>query len=260
MPSQLTPEIAAAQEDMFLTRVREAMASGPEIRDPVTGKKLALGRGDPKEYDDSVEIRRKMATLGAHDPGLLERLPRNRCLVWRVRKGLLRRRVPFEIVAAVVNPIRELIKGETAFPRATFASVTRLIQERLSGDGPTRLAGIYSPTDWDAGFRFDAIRRPGLGLWLFRPGLKGGFATVRTRSEKPPPPFDIESRQERIELVVKYVSDHRFDLLMKGLAAADAGRDLEMTPADVRAGFEAAAERDEFLRLDEGDDLYLRRT
>ncbi len=259
MAEPLTPEIAAAQEVSFLRRVREAVAAGPEVLDPVTGTTVSLGRSSPTEYDDGEEIRRKMASLGVHDPGLFARLPRNRCLVWRVRPGWLRRRVTLEIIAAVVNPIRELVKGETTFSRATFGSVTRLVQERLSGDGPTRIAGVYSPTDWDAGSRFDAIRRPGLGLWLFRPGLEGGFATVRNRTEKPPPPFDIESRQERIEIVVKYVADHRLDLLMKGLAAGEAERELAMTPVDIRAGFEEATRRDEFLRLDDGDELYLRR-
>ncbi len=78
MSSPLSPELAASQEDLFLSRVREAMAAGPEIRDPVSGETVAFGRRPPVECDDAVEIRRKMATLGAHDPALLERLPRNR--------------------------------------------------------------------------------------------------------------------------------------------------------------------------------------
>jgi hypothetical protein len=255
----LDAEIAAAQEEAFLARVTEAMDRDPDVVDPATGRSISLGGATPRAYDDAEEIRRKMASLGVHDAALFERLPRNRCLVWRVRRGLVRRRTVVEVVAAVVNPVRELILGQTILPPATFGSLTGLMQERLSGDGPLRLAGVFSPTGWEGVSRFDAIRRPGLGLWLFRPGLRGGFATMRSRSDKPPPPFDIESRQERIELVVKYVADHRLDLVMKGLAATEAARTLSMTPDDIRAGFAEAAKRDEFLRLDDGDDPYLRR-
>jgi hypothetical protein len=259
MVEPLTAEKAAEQEDLFLHAIRGALAETSEIGDRITGKSVSVGRCSLTEHDDGEKIRRMIATLGAHESGLFDRLPRNRRLVWEVRDGLLSRKTRAVIVAAVVNPIGALIRGERVPPRATFADLADVVNEHLSGDGPVRLAGVYSPTGWETDLGIDAIRRPGVGLWLFEPGVAGGFSPAGKRSETPPPPFDIESRQERIEKVVKYVSEHRFDLLMKGIASVEAAGSLDMKPEDVQAGFEEAARRDEFLVLDESVELYIRR-
>jgi hypothetical protein len=232
-----------------------------ELLDPVSGERVSLGRVRAVEYEEGDEIRRLMSTLGVFEPALYERMPRNRCLVWEVRRrGLLvGGRARLIVVAAVVNPIRELVRGEAPLPRASFAALARIVRDHLSGDGPTRLAAVFSPTGWEIGLRVDSLRRPGLALHLFEPGIAGGFTPVAGNAERPPAPFDIESRMERIERVVHYVEKHRFELLMKGLGCAEVAREIEMVPEDVRAGFTEAAERDEFLVLDEADDLYLRR-
>jgi hypothetical protein len=259
MAEPMSAENAAAQEDAFLRAVQRGMDVTSEIHDRLTGKSIEVGRWSLTGEDDAEKIRRKTSALGLHDTAMLERLPRNRRLVWEVRSGLLSRTVKAVVLAGVVNPIEALARGERVLPRATLADLADLVGERLSGDGPVRLAGIYSPTGWEPGVRVDAMRRPGVGLWLFEPGLAGGFSPRERGAERPPPPFDIESRQERIEQVVKYVRDHRFDLLMKGIASVEAVHALDLEPEDVAAGFEEAANRDEFLVLDRSAELYIRR-
>lgn len=243
-------------EGSFITRVERLVLGAAAVHHPVEDR-----------FYDNVEATRAFTVLdtGAEDvkrllrdarvpaPGAVFReLPLDKAFVCEVgARDFFGRKIPKVAVAAVaLSPLEELVRvGYASRPMSAEDLLAAVRELALSPDVFYYVAG-FSTTGWTPDSRrllgngpnwvAGLVERDAYG-WRFHPAEDPRWREGRAF-------FLLDSPEERVGAVARYVADHVFELLMDQLSEVRVAEGTGVDAATVNQAFEELCRKDRFLR------------